>query len=60
MDAIQGVLPENIVKKFAVDRQQRPTDSVDQESVLRIERRIDATRRLDESSLSTDGDLLPP
>ena len=52
-DAIQGVLPDHLVKKFAVGRNVNP------ESTLRIERRIDTTRRLDENSLSTEEDLLP-
>jgi hypothetical protein len=59
-DAIQGVLPEHLFKKFAVDRQQRGNDKVNTESTLRIERRMDTTRSLDESSLSTEKDLLPP
>jgi hypothetical protein len=59
-DAIQGVLPEHLVKKFAIDRQQRPNDKVNPEPTLRIERRIDTARRLDESSLSTEKDLAPP
>lgn len=58
-DAIQGVLPEHLVKKFAVDRRQRASDNVNTEFTLRIERRMDATRRLEESSLSTEEDLLP-
>jgi len=60
VDAIQGVLPEHLLKKFAVDRRQRPTDNLNPESILHIERRIAAARRLDESSLSADKDLLPP
>jgi sarcosine oxidase/L-pipecolate oxidase len=57
-DAVQGVLPENLAKKFAVDREQQ-SDKVNPESVLRIERRINTARTLDEGSLSTDKDLLP-
>lgn len=59
-DAIQGLLPEHLVKKFAVDRQQGANDDINPGTTLRIERRIDATRRFDESSLSTEEDLLPP
>lgn len=59
-DAIQGVLPEDLVKKFAVDRKQQQDDKVDPESALRVERRMDSTTKLDETSLSTDKDLLPP
>ncbi|KAF9788033.1 FAD dependent oxidoreductase [Thelephora terrestris] len=58
-DAVQGVLPENLAKKFAVDRKQQSDDKVNPESVLRIERRINTARTLDEGSLSTDKDLLP-
>ena len=59
-DAIQGILPEHLVEKFAIDRQQWPNDKVNPESTLRIERRTDITKRLDESSLSTEKDLVPP
>jgi len=59
-DAIQGVLPDYLVRKFAFDRQQRPSDTVNPEITLPIERRIDTTTRLDESLLSTERDLLPP
>ena len=59
-DAILGELPEDLVKKFALDRQHRSnSDEVNLELILRIERRIDSTRKLDESSLSTSEDLLP-
>lgn len=58
-DAIQGVLPDNIVSKFAIDRKQRPSE-VPPGTGLRFERRMDNVRKLDETSLSTDGDLLPP
>lgn len=57
-DAIQGVLPGNLVKKFAIDRQ--PQQRGSPEPVLRIERRIDTTRKFDENSLSMEKDLLPP
>ena len=58
-DAIQGVLPERLVKKFAVDRQQQASDKVNPEPTLLIKRRIDTAKKLDESALTADGDLLP-
>jgi len=59
-DAIQGVLPEHLVKKFAVGRQPpQASDRINQQTTPRIVRRIDTARKLDERSLSTEGDLLP-
>jgi len=59
-DAVQGVLPEHLVKKFSIGRQpSQPSDRLKQQSTPRIVRRIDTTRKLDERSLSTEGDLLP-